>query len=217
MNLHTQIQEKINQKTKPLGALGKLETLALQICLLQETLRPSLQNPHIVVFAADHGIAEAGVSAYPQEVTYQMVYNFLRGGAAINVFARQHQIQLEIVDAGVKHSFDTNLPLWQQKVDFGTKNFLHSPAMTAEQVQKSLDYGGNIVKHIQQKNCNVIGFGEMGIGNTSSASVLMSLLLNIPIEECVGAGTGLNQEKIKQKIAILSQAIANQKLPNQEA
>ncbi|GAB4123376.1 MAG: hypothetical protein OHK0045_23630 [Raineya sp.] len=208
MELLTQIQEKINQKTKPLGALGKLETLAYQICKLQETLSPSLQNPHIVVFAADHGIAEEGVSAYPQEVTYQMVYNFLRGGAAINVFARQHHIQLEIVDAGVKHSFDTSLPLWQHKVGFGTKNFLTSPAMTVEEVQKCLRYGQDIVKHIRERQCNIIGFGEMGIGNTSSASILMSLLLNIPIEECVGAGTGLNSEKIKQKTAILARSIA---------
>lgn len=216
MELLTQIQEKINQKTKPLGALGKLETLAYQICKLQETLSPSLQNPHIVVFAADHGIAEEGVSAYPQEVTYQMVYNFLRGGAAINVFARQHNIQLEIVDAGVKHSFDTNLPLWHQKVDFGTKNFLKSPAMTEEQVQECLNYGKSIVKHIQTRQCNVIGFGEMGIGNTSSASVLMSLLLNIPIEECVGAGTGLDSEKIKHKITILARAIATHNIQTSE-
>ena len=216
MDLLAQIQEKINQKTKPIGALGRLETLAEQICKLQETLSPSLKNPHIVVFAADHGIAEEGVSAYPQEVSYQMVYNFLRGGAAINVFARQHNIQLEIVDAGVKHSFDANLPLWQQKVDFGTKNFLKSPAMTEEQVKKSLDYGQNIVKHIQKKECNIIGFGEMGIGNTSSASVLISLLLNIPIEECVGAGTGLDTEKIKHKTAVLAQAIATHNIPTTE-
>jgi len=214
MDLRTQIQEKINQKTKPIGALGKLETLATQICLLQETLSPSLQNPHIVVFAADHGIAEEGVSAYPQEVTYQMVYNFLRGGAAINVFAKQHQIQLEIVDAGVKHTFPENLPLWQHKIDFGTKNFLKTSAMTQEQLQKSLDYGKKIIQHIRSRNCNIVGFGEMGIGNTSSASVLISLLLNIPIELCVGAGTGLNSQQIEHKTNILRKAIATHKLPD---
>lgn len=214
MDLLIQIQEKINQKTKPIGALGRLEELAKQICLLQETLSPSLVNPHIIVFAADHGIAEEGVSAYPQEVTYQMVYNFLNGGAAINVFARQNQMQLEIVDAGVKHTFDASLPLWQHKIDFGTKNFLKSPAMSTEQMQQALDYGKTIIKHIRQKACNVVGFGEMGIGNTSSASVLMSLLLDIPIEDCVGAGTGLDSERIRAKVAVLTNAIAAHQFSN---
>ncbi len=212
MNLQSQIQKKIDNKTKPLGALGSLESIAMQICQLQETLNPVLHNPHIVIFAADHGIAEEGVSAYPQDVTYQMVYNFLRGGAAINVFAQQHQIQLEIVDAGVKHTFEENLPLWHQKVDFGTKNFLKSPAMSAEQLQKCMDYGAHIVAVISKRQCNIIGFGEMGIGNTSSASVLMSLLLDLPIEDCVGAGTGLNEVKIKKKVSILREAILAHKL-----
>lgn len=212
MDLLAQIQEKINQKTKPLGALGMLESIASQICLLQETLHPTLQNPHIVVFAADHGIAEEGVSAYPQEVTYQMVYNFLQGGAAINVFARQHQIQLEIVDAGVKHLFANELPIWHHKVGFGTKNFLKSPAMSQSELQKCLDYGGLIVKTIRERGSNVIGFGEMGIGNTSSASVLMSLLLNLAIEECVGAGTGLDEAKMNHKKEVLLRAISAHQL-----
>ncbi len=212
MDISSQIQKKIDNKTKPLGALGRLESIAMQICLLQETLNPALQNPHIVIFAADHGIAEEGVSAYPQEVTYQMVYNFLQGGAAINVFAQQHQIQLEIVDAGVKHTFETNLPLWHQKVDFGTKNFLRSPAMSEEQLQKCMDNGTHITKVISERQCNVVGFGEMGIGNTSSASVLMSLLLDLPIEDCVGAGTGLNEIRISKKINILREAILAHKL-----
>lgn len=214
MDLLAQIQHKIDQKTKPLGALGRLEELAKQICLLQKTLNPKLQNPHIVVFAADHGIAEEGVSAYPQEVTYQMVYNFLNGGAAINVLARQHQIQLEIVDAGVKHTFDASLPLWQHKIDFSTKNFLKAPAMSKEQMQQALEYGKKIIKHVHSKSCNVVGFGEMGIGNTSSASVLMSLLLGITIEECVGAGTGLNNEQIQHKTNVLRRAIQTHKLPD---
>lgn len=212
MDLKNEIQKKIDTKTKPLGALGRLESIALQICQLQGTLNPTLQNPHIVVFAADHGIAEEGVSAYPQAVTYQMVYNFLRGGAAINVFAKQHQIQLEIVDAGVKHDFDADLPLWHQKVDFGTKNFLRSPAMSEEQLQKCMDYGKHIARVISERQSNVIGFGEMGIGNTSSASVLMSLLLDLPIEDCVGAGTGLNKTMIKKKSNILMEAIFKHQL-----
>jgi nicotinate-nucleotide--dimethylbenzimidazole phosphoribosyltransferase len=207
-NFSEEVQRKINQKTKPLGALGILEQLAFQIAHIQQSLSPTLQKPHIVVFAADHGIAEEGVSAYPQEVTWQMVYNFLNGGAAINVFARQHQIALQIVDAGVKHSFDNHPHLIHQKIAWGTQNFKKQPAMTPEQMKQCLQYGRQVVQKIAEKGCNVIGFGEMGIANTSSASVLMSLLLEIPIEECVGAGTGLSSPQIEHKKAVLKESIA---------
>ncbi len=206
MSIKNQLQNKIDFKTKPLGALGILEKLALQIGEIQDTLSPELTNPTIVVFAGDHGIAKEGVSAYPQEVTYQMVLNFLQGGAAINVFSNQNNINLIVVDAGVNFDFEPSNYLINTKIANGTKSFLREKAMTETQLQQCFDNGKQIVNKIFESNCNVIGFGEMGIGNTSSASMLMSYLCNLPIEKCVGRGTGLNDVQLKNKIAVLQQA-----------
>lgn len=204
--LKDQLLHKIDFKTKPIGALGTLEKLALQIGQIQNTLTPKLTNPTIVVFAGDHGIAKEGVSAYPQEVTFQMVMNFLQGGAAINVFSKQNNIDLKIVDAGVNFDFEPNENLINAKIAHGTKSFLTEKAMTEVQLQQCFDTGSEIVNSIYEDNCNVIGFGEMGIGNTSSATMLMSYLCNLPIEKCVGRGTGLNDIQLENKIAILKQA-----------
>jgi nicotinate-nucleotide--dimethylbenzimidazole phosphoribosyltransferase len=203
------LQEKIDSKTKPLGALGALETLAFQMATVFETLNPKITNPNIVVFAADHGIANHGVSAYPQDVTRQMVGNFLEGGAAINVFCNQNNIQLSIVDAGVNYDFSTNANLINAKIAKGTQSFLHAPAMTETELQLCFEKGKLIVEDIAKTGSNCIGFGEMGIGNTSTASVLMSLLTNFSIEECVGKGTGVVDEKLVQKQEILKRAIEN--------
>lgn len=206
--MEEQIQQIIDTKTKPLGALGRLESLAKQIALIQQTTQPKLVEPHLVVLAASHGIANEGVSAYPSEVTYQMVLNFLAGGAAINVFTRQHGIALKLVDAGVDHTFDPHPALIDAKIAPGTRSFLREAAMTPEQCQTALANGRKLVADIQATGCNVIGFGEMGIGNTSSAAVLMSVLLNLPLADCVGAGTGVADERYSQKLAILEQAKA---------
>jgi nicotinate-nucleotide--dimethylbenzimidazole phosphoribosyltransferase len=208
MNLKEQLQHKINSKTKPIGALGMLEKLALQIGTIQNSLTPSLKKPTIIVFAGDHGIANEGVSAYPQEVTYQMVMNFLHGGAAINVFSTQHGINLKIVDAGVNFDFDKYENLINTKIDKGTKSFLHQKAMTETQLLQCFEKGKEVVTQLANEGCNIVGFGEMGIGNTSSATMLMSYLCNLPIEKCVGRGTGLNDEQLQHKIAILKQAKA---------
>ena len=208
---------KINQKTKPLGALGLLESIALQIGLIQDTLSPKLSNPTLMVFAGDHGVVEAGVSPYPQAVTAQMVLNFLRGGAAINVFARQHNMQLRVVDAGVNHVFDEHPDLIHAKVDFGTGNFLVEPAMTLQQCAQAMAAGAALVESEVNVGSNVLGFGEMGIGNTSSASCLMSVLCNIPIEQCVGRGTGFDDAGLAKKTAILKQALATHQLKNDDA
>ena len=209
MTLREQIQHKINTKTKPVGALGKLEEVALQIAWIQETLVPELIKPHIVVFAASHGIANEGVSAYPSEVTFQMVLNFLNGGAAINVFTKQNDIELTLVDAGVDHNFEPHKKLIDAKINHGTKSFLTQSAMTKAECQQAIEKGKEIVKTIAETGCNVIGFGEMGIGNTSSAALIMSKLLNIPIEDCVGKGTGVNADQYHNKITILQKAISN--------
>ncbi|MEO9964604.1 MAG: nicotinate-nucleotide--dimethylbenzimidazole phosphoribosyltransferase [Reichenbachiella sp.] len=199
-----EINQKIDFKTKPLGALGQLEAIARQICLAQQRLTPELIKPTIVVFAADHGLAKEGVSAYPQEVTHQMVLNFLSKGAAINVLCDQHQIDLKIVDAGVNYEFEKHKDLLFAKIGMGTKNALNETAMTAHQLEEALENGAEIVKDLSSNGTNIIGFGEMGIGNTSAASLIMSLICKLPIEKCVGRGTGLDDDGWQRKLSILS-------------
>jgi nicotinate-nucleotide--dimethylbenzimidazole phosphoribosyltransferase len=199
------LQHKIDTKTKPLGALGVLEQIAFKIGNIQQTLTPKLTRPTIVVFAGDHGIAKKNeVNPFPQEVTAQMVYNFVNGGAAINVFSKTNGIDLKIVDAGVNHSFDKNLDIINAKIALGTKNFENAPAMSLIECQDATIKAGNIIEHIHSKGCNTIGFGEMGIANTSSAALLMAYFTKTPVENCVGSGTGLDAEGIKRKTAILS-------------
>jgi nicotinate-nucleotide--dimethylbenzimidazole phosphoribosyltransferase len=213
-DLTIDLQEKIDNKTKPTGSLGILESLAKQIGTVFQTLEPKITNPNIIVFASDHGIANHGVSAYPQDVTRQMVTNFLEGGAAINVFCKQNNIELTIVDAGVNYDFPTNTNLVSAKIGKGTQSFLHGPAMSHTELDLCFVKGGAIVNTIFETGCNCIGFGEMGIGNTSTASVLMSILLELPIEDCVGNGTGVVDEKLIQKQNILKKALENYNGPN---
>ncbi|WP_413999081.1 nicotinate-nucleotide--dimethylbenzimidazole phosphoribosyltransferase [Flavobacterium sp. W1B] len=209
ISLSADLQYKIDHKAKPIGALGVLEKLAKQIGEVFQTLEPKISQPHIVVFAADHGIAQHGVSAYPQDVTREMVTNFLEGGAAINVFCKQNSINLSIVDAGVNYDFPPNAKLISAKIDKGTQSFIEGPAMSEMQMELCFIKGGEIVKAITKSGSNCIGFGEMGIGNTSTASVLMSVLCGFPIEDCIGRGTGVDDEKLIQKQMILEKAIAN--------
>jgi nicotinate-nucleotide--dimethylbenzimidazole phosphoribosyltransferase len=197
----------INNKTKPLGSLGQLEHLALRIGRIQQTTSPKLQKPHICVFASDHGIASEGVSTYPREVTPQMVVNFLNGGAGINVLARQNSIALTIVDAGVNAEFGNYPILIKAKIRRGTRNFLHEPAMTLDECRTALAKGGEIVQGIHAEGSTVIGFGEMGIGNTTSAAALMHIFTQEPLETCVGRGTGLNDTQLLHKRNILTQAL----------
>lgn len=215
-SLNAVLQQKIDHKTKPLGALGRLEEIALKIGQIQNTLTPQLNKPTMLVFAGDHGIAESGVSPYPQAVTAQMVHNFLAGGAGINVFAKQHNMQLRIVDAGVNHLFESHTSLTDAKVGMGTTNFLHATAMSKSQCEQALTIGAELAKKEIDAGCNVLGFGEMGIANTSSASCLMSVLCDFPIEECVGRGTGLDDVGLIKKTEILRQAIQHHSLSSKD-
>lgn len=200
------IQQAIDQKTKPLGALGLLEAVALRIGLIQQTVHPTIESPHIVVFAADHGIAATGlVNPYPQAVTAQMVQNFVRGGAAINVFCRLHYVSLLVVDAGVNAILEPSPLLIDQKIGMGTQDYRTGFAMTEEEARAGIENGRTIVQQVASTGCNTIGFGEMGIGNTSSAALIMHHLLRLSITDCAGRGTGVDDVQLQTKINTLEQ------------
>ncbi|WP_299530247.1 nicotinate-nucleotide--dimethylbenzimidazole phosphoribosyltransferase [Ulvibacterium sp.] len=206
-DLDSQIWDKLNHKTKPPGSLGKLERLAFQIARLQGTLTPSLKEPIVMVFAGDHGIAKSGlVNPYPQEVTYQMVMNFLGKGAAINTMSGVAGMQVVVVDAGVNHNFEPDLPMVHAKMGLGTADYRLGPAMSLVACHTAMQKGADIVADTLSKGTNVIGFGEMGIGNTSSASLIMSTLCNIPLSDCVGKGTGATGDFLAQKLKTLQNA-----------
>lgn len=210
ISLKIDLQNLVNNKTKPLGSLGMLEDLAIQLGLIQHTTAPQIIQPQIIIFAGDHGIATTGlVNPFPQAVTAQMVYNFVNGGAAINVFSKQNNIELTVVDCGVNKDFPTDLPILHYKVNKATKNYLHENAMSLEEVNICINNGKKITELIAlNKKTNCIGFGEMGISNTSSAALIMHYYLKLPIESCVGIGTGTNNEQLITKINTLQQ-VAN--------
>jgi len=199
------LDKAINNKTKPLGSLGVLESLAKQIGLIQNTREISLTQPTIMVFAADHGIVAEGVSAYPQDVTWQMVENFLARGAAINVFAAQNNCELRVIDAGVNHDFGPRDGLTDRKLAHGTHNFAQQAAMTRATCDAALAAGMALAAELDG---NVLGFGEMGIGNTTAAAALMHKLTGIPVAQCVGAGTGLSADGILHKQRVIEAAVA---------
>ena len=210
------LQHKLNNKTKPLGSLGRLEALALQLGEILGTLSPTLEQPQMVVFAGDHGLTARGISAFPSDVSWQMVENFLAGGAAVSVLARQNGISLTVVDCGVNHDFLAGLPegtqrpgLLVRKVANGTADSSVQPAMTAAQCQQALENGRDLVKTLPG---NAMLLGEMGIGNTSAASLLLARLTGLDIEVCTGAGTGLDAPAVQRKTAVLREVLARHPL-----
>ena len=203
------LQKKIDRKTKPPGSLGQLESLALQLGLIQGRHDPAVTCPHVLVCAGDHGAAKAGVSAYPQDVTWQMVENFLAGGAAINALAGQAGMALVVADAGVAHDFGPRTGLRDMKVGAGgTANYLDGAAMTEAECALALERGAQLAREIAATGCTVLGFGEMGIGNTASASLLTHCLTGLPLADCVGRGTGLDDAGVARKRTLLEQALA---------
>lgn len=208
------IQRTIDLKTKPQGSLGQLEQVAFKLAKIGNGT-PSVKKPTMVVFAGDHGAAESGISPFPQAVTRQMVMNFLGQGAAINVFAKQSGMELWVVDAGVVGSFEWHPYLLDRKVAEGTRNYLNEPAMTESQLALAINHGRDIVKDLYDKGVNTIGLGEMGIGNTSSASLLMHAITGTALGNCVGRGTGLDDEGLVRKKKLLEAAVLQHGIPKQ--
>lgn len=202
--LAQRLQRKLDQKTKPLGSLGRIEALALQIGLILGTEAPTLQQPQLVVCAGDHGLAARGVSAYPSDVTWQMVENFLAGGAAVSVLARQHGLALTVVDCGVRHDFAPRPGLRVCKLGMGTADAMMGPAMTTAQCEQAIAHGVALVKDLPG---NAVLLGEMGIGNTSAASLLLARLSGHDIAACTGAGTGLDAAAVQRKVAVLREVL----------
>lgn len=205
--LRPALQEKIDNLNKPKGSLGRLEELALQIGLIQHTLSPQLRRPCHLLFAADHGIEREGVSVSPREVTLQQMMNFSRGGGAVNMFCRQHGFELFLIDMGVDGDLHSCPGIIDCKVARGTRDFLHEAAMTEEETDRCMETGARMAAECRGRGCNVVGIGEMGIGNTSPASVWMHLLTGTPLEQCVGAGAGLDEEGIRRKYNVLRSAV----------
>ncbi len=203
--------DKIDNLTKPKGSLGMLERLALKIGLIQQTLTPSLKNPCNILFAADHGIIEEGVTVSPKEVTWQQLSHFSKGGAGINFLCDQHGFRLVLVDAGVDYDIPAGHGIIDLKVRKSTRNFLYEAAMTADELELCLQRGADVVADVHKQGCNVVSFGEMGSGNTSPSSMWMHLFTGIPLDRCIGAGAGLNGSGISHKYDILSRALANYK------
>ncbi len=213
-SLDAELQHKIDNKTKPLGSLGQLERIAHKVGRIQNTLSPKFTHPHMLIFAGDHGAATAGISAYPQDVSWQMVENYLQGGAGANVFSRNNGMAMVVVDAGVAHEFGEREGLINAKISpTGTRNYLVEPAMTREQCETALSRGAGFAREIIAKGCNVIGMGEKGIGNTGSASLITHLLTGEPLETCVGRGTGINDASLAHKRALMQKAVERAKLP----
>ena len=206
-SLRPAIQAKIDNLNKPKGSLGRLEELAMQICLIQQTLSPALSHPSHLLLGGDHGIEREGVSVSPREVTWQQMINFTRGGGGVNMFCRQHDFKLRIVDVGVDYDLSSVPGIIDRKIARGTKNFLYEPAMTEEEFDRAIEVGAALVDDCIAEGCKVLSIGEMGIGNTSPSSIWMHLFGNIPLKDCIGAGAGLNNDGIRHKYEILSKAV----------
>ena len=203
------IIDKIDNLNKPKGSLGRLEELALQICLIEQTLHPALHNPCHLLFGADHGIEREGVSVSPREITWQQMINFTHGGGGVNMFCRQHGFKLRLVDVGVDYDLSMHPEIINRKIDNGTENFLYKPAMTVEQYHEALNIGAEMADKCFNDGSDIICIGEMGIANTSPSSIWMSIFGNIPLDECIGAGAGLNTEGIRHKYEVLKKAVDN--------
>lgn len=211
-SLREDIQRKIDNLNKPKGSLGRLESLAMQVCLIQQSLSPSLAHPCHLLLGGDHGIEREGVSVSPREVTWQQMINFTKGGGGVNMFCRQHGFDLSIVDVGVDYDLSAYPAILNRKIARGTKNFLYEPAMSKTEYEQALSVGIDLVDDCKEKGCRILSIGEMGIANTSPSSIWMHLFTGIPLKDCIGAGAGLDTIGIRHKYEILQRAVENYKL-----
>ena len=208
-SLQPAIQAKIDNLNKPKGSLGRLEELAMQICLIQQTLEPSLAHPCHLLLGGDHGIEREGVSVSPREVTWQQMINFTHGGGGVNMFCRQHGFRLRIVDVGVDYDLSNIEGIIHRKIARGTRNFLYEPAMSEKEFDQAIQIGCDLVDDCIAEGCRILSIGEMGIANTSPSSIWMHLFTGIPLADCIGAGAGLDTPGIRHKYEVLSNALAN--------
>lgn len=200
-------QAHLDSLTKPPGSLGLLEDIAKKYAAIRDTDQPTINKKSVVVFAADHGVTEEGISAYPPQVTPQMVQNFLDGGAAVNVLARQQNAEVIVVDIGVNHRFTPNPKLLDRKIAFGTRNIAKEPAMTQSEAEEAIAIGIQISAQMAENDVDLIATGEMGIGNTTASSAIFSVLSDLPISQVTGRGTGIDDKTLDKKISVISQAI----------
>ncbi len=206
--LEAEVSHKIDFKTKPLGSLGMMEEIAMKMAMIQGNLNPKISGKAMFVFAGDHGIASEGVSAYPAEVTHQMVLNFLNGGAAINVLCRHNQINIHVIDMGVNFDFEPSDMLIDKKIRKGTRNFIKEDSMTREEAIKAVENGMDVFFEQSKKfKPDIIGVGEMGIGNTTSATAVISAATGRSPEEITGRGTGIDNATLNNKIEIIKKAL----------
>ncbi len=207
--LERALRDKIDNLTKPKGSLGMLEELALRVGMIQQSLSPELKKPQHILFGADHGIVDEGVSFSPKEVTWQQMGHFLKGGAGISFLCKQHNFKLNVVDSGVDFDFPPHCGIVDAKIRKGTRNFLYGPAMTMQELELAIERGAEQVDKVFSQGTNVVAFGEMGVGNTSPSSMWMSYLGDIPLRECVGAGSGMVGKNLQHKLDVLVKAAQN--------
>lgn len=205
--MQDEIQNKIDNLNKPKGSLGLLEDLALKICMAQRTLSPNLSHPCHLLMGADHGIEREGVSLSPRDVTWQQMINFTKGGGGVNMFCRQHGFDLKIVDMGVDQDLSSYPAIINKKIACGTKDFLHGPAMSETELATAIKTGAELVDECAAAGCNIICIGEMGIGNTSPSSIWLHLFGDIPLKDCVGAGSGVTGSQLGHKYEVLKASV----------
>ncbi|MFZ2950555.1 MAG: nicotinate-nucleotide--dimethylbenzimidazole phosphoribosyltransferase [Desulfuromonadaceae bacterium] len=207
-DLLQQAQARLDNKTKPPGSLGRLEEFARRMAAISGTEEPDLSKKVIFTFAGDHGIVEEGVSLYPKEVTSQMVFNFLAGGAGVNVLARHSGAEVRVVDVGVDYDFAATPGMLHRKVARGTRNFAKGPAMTRDEMLAAMQVGIDLAEQCKAEGVALIGTGEMGIGNTSPSSAMIAAISGIPVRELTHRGTGINDAALENKIRVIEQGLA---------
>src|SRR5215207_1263329 len=203
--------------TKPRGSLGKLEELSIQLAGMKADPFPSVERKAVIVVAADHGVAAEGVSAYPAEVTAQMVLNFLHGGAAINVLARQAGARVTVVDIGVAAEFEPMPGLVRRKVMCGTRNLTRGPAMTLAEAEEALQVGMEVLNEEAARELDIVATGDMGIGNTTASSAIVAAMTGLPVTQVAGRGTGIDDQGLERKIKVIEQALAVNRLDAKNA